>query len=247
MEPDQSAPDQPAPHQSQSSPSQADQSAPASQLVLDLPVNAVLTREDFFVSPTNQAAVCLIDAWPAWHQAWAMIVGPAGSGKTHLAKVWAARAGARVLRLQDLRVEDVPLLLGRKALAVECNDGRDFDEAALFHLINLASQDQCHVLMTARIPPALWVLTRQDLESRLKAIPLAELQEPDDSLLHAVMAKLFRDRQVAVDPAVITYLTARMERSLDCAETLVDRLDRAALERKRPITTRLAGEILSTL
>jgi chromosomal replication initiation ATPase DnaA len=118
------------------------------------------------------------------------------------------------------------------------------DERALFHLINLMRQQDAFVLMTARTPPAMWRVELADLASRLRAIPAVQLRPPDDALLRAVMVKLFADRQLAVDEALITYLSTRIERSFAAARAAVEELDREALRQKRAVTRALAAELL---
>ena len=120
----------------------------------------------------------------------------------------------------------------------------DLDEAALFHLLNLAGEQQAFVLITARMPPASWPIALPDLASRLRAIPVVTLAAPDDAMLRAVLVKLFADRQIAVDEALVSYLMVRIERSFAAARSIVATLDREALRRQRPVTRALAGEIL---
>ena len=72
------------------------------QLVLDLPVRPALGRADFFVSPANRLALAQVESWPGWPSGRLAVTGPEGAGKTHLAHVWAARAGARIIHSMHL-------------------------------------------------------------------------------------------------------------------------------------------------
>ncbi|RWF24498.1 MAG: hypothetical protein EOS64_07630, partial [Mesorhizobium sp.] len=117
----------------------------------------------------------------------------------------------------------------------------------LFHLINAVRGAGSTLLLTARRFPAAWRVTLPDLISRLKAAATVEIHEPDDMLLAGVITKLFADRQVEVEPHVVQYLVRRIERSLATAMRVVERLDRAALERKTPITRALAAETVSAM
>ena len=119
------------------------------------------------------------------------------------------------------------------------------NERALFHLINLVREEEAYLLITARTPPGRWAVALPDLASRLRAIPAVMLTAPDDALLRAVLVKLFADRQLAVDEALIAYLVTRIERSFAAARAAVERLDREALRRKRPVTRALAAEVLA--
>jgi chromosomal replication initiation ATPase DnaA len=212
------------------------------QLALALEHPESFAREDFLSGPSNAAALALIDSWPAWPHSMMMLTGPEGSGKSHLAAVWAQAAGARLLSAQALDQAGVPGALATGALVVEDLATGAFDERALFHLINLAREDQAFVLLTARAPPSTFAI--RDLGSRLKALPVVAMTPPGDALLRAVLVKLFSDRQVAVDESLIGYLATRIERSFAAARVVVAALDREAMRQKRPLTRALAAELL---
>jgi chromosomal replication initiation ATPase DnaA len=221
------------------------------QLVLDLPVRPALGRADFFVSPANRLALAQVESWPGWPSGRLAVTGPEGAGKTHLAHVWAARAGARIIAGADLPGLDLAGMPADAAMVVEDADrlrdlgrSRSLAEEALFHLCNHLAAGGGSLMATGRLAPARWRIALADLASRLRAAPVARLEAPDDALLAAVLVKLFADRQIAVAPDLIRYLLARMERSFAAAEALVAALDRAGLSRHRPITARLAAEVL---
>lgn len=228
-------------------------SEPASrQLTFDLPSRPALGRSNFFVSPSNEVALALVEAWPAWPSRRLAVVGPPGSGKTHLAHVWAARAGARILTAEELLSLDLAVVPGDLAIAVEDGDAiANLDprsaraaETALFHLCNRLGEGGGSLLLTGLDGPARWRTKLPDLASRLSTAGVARLEIPDDALLGAVLVKLFTDRQIVVELDLIRYLVPRIERAFDAAESIVDRLDRAGLSRLRPITPRLASEVL---
>ena len=215
------------------------------QLVLDLPARPALGRADFFVSPANEVALAQVESWPDWPAGRLAVTGPEGSGKTHLAHVWAARSGARILT--DPLALDFATLPGDAALAIEDVDalgGVRAVEEALFHLCNHLAAGGGTLLVSGREPPARWPLVLPDLASRLGVAAVARLEPPDDDLLAAVLVKLFSDRQLSVEPGLIRYLVSRMDRSFAAAERLVADLDRAGLALQRPITLRLAAEVL---
>ncbi|MCB1486253.1 MAG: hypothetical protein KDJ88_02220 [Bauldia sp.] len=219
----------------------------ARQLVLSLPHEAALGREDFVVSPVNAAAIDTIDRWPAWPERGVLLVGPAGAGKTHLTAIWAERSGAARIEAAKLGREDAPRLAAAGAVAVEDLHAGPVDEAALFHLVNIAGEQHVPLLLTSRQGPGALSLALPDLRSRLRAAQRVELGEPDDDLLRRVMTKLFADRQLTVDAAVIDFILLRMERSLEAANIVADQLDRDALAENRAITKRLAAAALDRL
>ncbi len=216
------------------------------QLALALPHAESLARDNFLEGPANAAGIALVDAWPEWTSQTMLVVGPEGSGKSHLAAIWAEQAGARSITAHLLTAADVPGALATGALVVEDLRARQFDEQALFHLLNLAREDGAYVLITARTPPSAFEVELRDLRSRLRALPLVNLQEPDDVLLRALIVKYCADRQMAVDEAVVSYLTSRIERSYAAARKAVALLDSEALRQGRPVTRALAVELLRT-
>ncbi len=216
----------------------------ARQLVLDLPHRVALGREDFLVGPSNEAAVALIDRWPHWPGNTVIITGPPGSGKSHLVEVWRQASGARRANTAALTREAVPDLIATGNLALEDLPGQALDETALFHLLNLTRQSGAKLLLTATLHPAHWPVQLPDLASRLRALPVVTLGVPDDSLLRGVLAKLFVDRQLAVDDSVLSYLLARMPRSLEAARRITAEIDARALTERSEINRAFVARVL---
>jgi len=221
----------------------------AEQLALPLPAKAALGRGDFLIAPPNADAVLGVEGWRGWPGRKLILTGPAGSGKTHLAHVWAAEADATILAVPDLAVALGRPLSPEARIAVEDADSitDPEDELRLLGLHNLLQECGGWLLLTARTPPADWPLRLPDLASRLQAAGVARLREPDDALLSGLLLKLFDDRQIAVDPAVIAYLAPRIERSFAAAQRLVARLDTAALAQRRAVTRPFVAEVLGEI
>ena len=213
------------------------------QLAFTLPHAESLTRDNFLEGPANTAGLALIDAWPEWPGRTMLLAGPEGSGKSHLAAIWSQDAGARSTTAHALSAADVPAALSTGALVVEDLNPGTFDERALFHLLNLAREDQAYVLITARVPPSALEIELRDLRSRLRALPVISLLEPDDQLFRALIVKFCTDRQLAVDEAVVSYLATRIDRSYISVRQAVDLLDREGLRLGRPVTRALAAEL----
>ena len=217
----------------------------AEQLTFDLPARAPLARGDFFVSEANALALVRLDDALGWPNGKLVLVGPEGAGKTHLAHVWAAEAGARLVASRDLANLDV----GAVATAIGVDDAdrtAPGDEATLFHLHNHLAAAGLPLLLTAREAPSRWPTALPDLRSRMEAADIARIEAPDDALLSAVLMKLFHDRQIVVTPPTIAWLTAHMDRSFAEAQRVVAALDARALAEGRKVTRDLAQELLET-
>ena len=214
------------------------------QLAFALPHAESLSRDDFLEGPANAEALSLIERWPDWPNRVMLLVGPEGSGKSHLAAIWAEAAGARSTSAHTLTPAEVPGELATGALVVEDLRSGEFDERALFHLLNLAREDEAFVLITARAPAASLEIELRDLRSRLRAIPMVTLSPPDDQLFRALIVKFCADRQMSVDESVVGFLANRIERSSIAARQAVEYLDSEALRLRRPVTRALAAELL---
>ncbi|CUW40761.1 Chromosomal replication initiator, DnaA [Magnetospirillum sp. XM-1] len=204
-----------------------------------------LAADDFLVAPCNGEAHAWVAAPERWPGPASILVGPAGSGKTHLAHLFAHDGGGVLVSAAELTQEATrPLLETVPVLAVEDCDRAPRDEVALFHLINQGRELGRRLLLTARVPPSAWGVGLPDLRSRLLAMPVASIGAPDDSLLAALLVKLFDDRQLRIGEDVVHFLVGRMERSFAACARVVERLDRAALAGRRAVTVPLARRIL---
>ncbi|GGA60512.1 hypothetical protein [Pelagibacterium lentulum] len=213
------------------------------QLVLALGHEAAQGEADFMVCDGNQLAFDHIRAYPDWAAPMALLEGPAKSGKSHLALIWQSRAGAQIATPADVgrlaaEGSKVPVL-------IEDVDRAGYEEKALFHLLNQSMRDERPVLMTSRTPIAEWPFITNDLKSRARLAAWFSLTAPDDILLSQMFVKLFADRQLSVDPKVISYLVARMERSSEEVVALVELADTLALSGGRAITRAIAAEALT--
>jgi len=214
------------------------------QLILDWPHQPSFAREDFLAAASNREALNAIDRWPDWPGRMLFVVGPEGSGKSHLAALWAKTAGAATLHAERLGEEISLTPLGGCAVLIEDADRVGEAEERLFHIVNSAIQTEASVLLTARQGPDAWELKLPDILSRLRLAPIVRLDTPDVELTEAVLFKLFSDRQLQVEPHVIAYIATRIERSLGAARRLVATLDREALAEGRRVTRAMASEVM---
>ena len=211
------------------------------QLPLPLPHEPSFAREDFLGFPSNAAALALIDAWPNWPAPLMGLAGPEGSGKSHLAAIFAREAGAT--RLDGRSLDDPEEVTRGAALVIDDADAVR-DEAGLFHLINFARSRGVSVLLMARKAPDFWGVATPDLLSRLRLAPFVEIAPPEPELIEAALAKLFADRQLSVEPSLVGYIARRLERSLGAARALVEALDAEALAQGRKVTRAMAAALL---
>jgi chromosomal replication initiation ATPase DnaA len=214
-------------------------------LPLPLPHNPSFAREDFLAAASNAAALALIESWPGWPAPLMLLTGPPGAGKSHLAAIFAQVSGARRLSGGDLAGLDPDDASRAPALSLDDADAVGAAEAGFFHLLNFARARGVAVLMTAKAAPDFWGLATPDLLSRLRLAPMVEIAPPEPELIEAVLAKLFSDRQISVEPSLTAYIARRLDRSLGAARKLVATLDVEALAQGRKVTRAMAAAALS--
>lgn len=217
------------------------------QLSFDLPARTALGREDFFVAPSNAMAIALLDGWTMWPGGKLIITGPEGSGKTHLAHVWAGATRARIVPATAVTEDAIPQLCnGPLVLEDVQSTAKDIEQQKrLFHLHNLILAEQNPLLITGVGAPSHWRFSLPDLQSRLEGTQNAQLDPPDDALLAAILAKLFNDRGILPKPDVIPYLIGRMDRSFAAARTIVEHLDHVAMTEKKNLSRQFVARVLS--
>lgn len=218
-----------------------DDTALSGQLPLDLPTTPRFGRDAFLRAPSNRASLEMVERWPDWPAPALLLIGPAGSGKSHLCAIWAARAGALAVCPEALPALDALVAAAPRAIVID-DVARVRDETALFHLINFVTESGASLLMSASGPPRGFRLP--DLVSRLRRAPVVEIGAPDDELMRAVLEKLFRDRQLLVEPPALAYVALRLDRSIGAARAFVAALDRESLAQGRPITRALAAQVM---
>jgi chromosomal replication initiation ATPase DnaA len=219
------------------------------QLKFDIPARPALGRGDFYVTQSNAVALGLVDTWPNWPNGKLVLVGPHGSGKSHLAHVWCAESDGRMVAACELADADIPVLADAPVCVedVEQIAGDAEAEEALFHLHNLVLANGHSMLLTATRPPSAWAIRLPDLASRMSGTTVAKMAPPDDILLSAVLAKLFSDRQIVPMADVIPYLVRWMPRSFEAAGAVVAHLDTEALGTPKGVTRALARKALADL
>ncbi len=192
------------------------------QIALPLDWPAEEAGDAFIVTASNEIAVRRIHAFGTWQVSTMILTGPRKSGRSLFGRLFAARAGARLM-----------------------DDAEGQDETDVFYAWNEAQSRRRPLLLIADAPPPLWHATLPDLRSRLSATPVVTFGDPDEDLIEQLIAHLLERRGIIATPELIAYLVPRVERSHHAVIALVDRLDAASLARHRPITVPLAREVLA--
>lgn len=169
------------------------------QLALPLGWPADACADDFLIGDANADAVAALDRWREWPAAVGLLVGPRKSGRSLLARIFAAQHGAAIV-----------------------DDAERADEAALFHAWNAARLDQRPLLIVADAPPPAWQIALPDLRSRIGATPVLRIGEPDDALMRGLIERLALRHGLLVGPDVAEWLARRIDRSYPAIHRIVD-------------------------
>ncbi|PKP87425.1 MAG: chromosomal replication initiator DnaA [Alphaproteobacteria bacterium HGW-Alphaproteobacteria-17] len=173
------------------------------------------------VGTSNADAVRYLRHVSTWPVRTAVLTGPRGSGRSLMGRLFARETGGRVI------------------------DGHDsVPEEEIFHAWNAAQVSGVPLLIVADAPPADWHMVLPDLASRLLAVPVLSIGDPDDCLARDLIEALFAQRGVALAPGVASYIVPRMERSYVMIHRIVAALDAASLEKGGGISIRLTRETL---
>ena len=205
-----------------------------------------MRRSDFMESASNRDALGWVESWPEWGAPAIVIWGKPGSGKTHLSHIWAEKSSAAAIDPRLAEQDLMRIVLAQKNLILDAADQFGNDRL-LFHILNAVKDRGGSLLMLAEKPASAWRTALPDLSSRLLALPQIEIFPPDDEMLKILMTKLFADRQLSVDAAVVDYAVRRLQRSYAAVRAFVDATDRFSLEVRRNITVSLVRQIIPEL
>lgn len=228
-----------------------DKTASPSQFTIDFADPPSFKAEDFVPTPSNEVAVQFLDKWPDWAQVGAILIGPEGAGKSHLAAILQDKlSDAVTINLSDVSAKTISDYGNVQLLILDHQSGGEFDEEALFHVINHFRQKEparARLLILSRQAPIQWGLHLPDLLSRLSAFDMIRIDPPDDFSLEVLLNKLFADSKINVDQSVIAYLLKRMPRSYQAAHEIVKAIDQVSLARKSKPSRTIAAKVLDDL
>lgn len=178
--------------------------------------------DDFLVTSATADAVRMLETPAAWPVSAALLVGPRKSGRSLLARIFAARTGGAIIDDADTR-----------------------PEPEVFHAWNAAQQSGRPLVIVAQAAPPEWSVRLPDLRSRLGATPVARIDAPDDALMRALLERGFLRRGLDAREDLIDWLAGRIERSHLAVIRVLDALEAEASGRRRRLTVPLARTVLA--
>lgn len=177
--------------------------------------------ESFIVSDANQLAVRHLEGWRDWPVQVSILSGPPRSGRSTLGRQFARLSGGTLI-----------------------DDAEGAGDELLFHAWNRAQLEQRPLLMISQAPPQSWTVALPDFRSRLLAVPHVRIEEPDDSLVRALIERGLTESGALWGAEVPDWLHRRIERSYAAIADVLGCLRDAALSRGRKISVPFAKEAL---
>tara|TARA_Y100001936_G_C15933093_1_gene590487 strand:- start:206 stop:886 length:681 start_codon:yes stop_codon:yes gene_type:complete len=212
------------------------------QLTIEMPKRTALNREDFLVNVRNKVAVDFIDNFYKKSIKLGILIGPKGSGKTHLVNVLCkSLEGVNWSFLSSENKNIYDIFNTNDVIIIENinNFHSKQKEEFLFHSINLSKELNKALLLTSSLQVSKLNFKMSDLVSRLEAMNTASIEEPDDTLMEALIIKLFNDRQISVKPKTVNFLMQRIERSYLGVSEIIELIDKVSLSQKKSISIKL--------
>ena len=213
------------------------------QFLLELNHKTNFNEHDFYLSKSNYNAFNLINRWPDWNKKILNISGEKFSGKSHLANIFKIKSKAFFVKGNNI---DNSIFKSLKLY--ECIVIDDFDECKkeeiLYSIFNLVDQDNKYMLINSLKPINQISFNLPDLTSRSKNCLFAEIENPDDELLFAIILKNFSDRQIRIEKKIINFIISRIDRSYRKIDEFIYKIDQLSLKKKKPINFKTIKEIL---
>ena len=213
------------------------------QLLLDFDYKTNFNEHDFYLSKSNADAFNFINRWPDWEKKILNISGEKFSGKSHLANIFKSKSKAILINGNNIDNS-----IFRNLKLYECIIIDDFDkckeEELLYSLFNLVDQDNKYLMINSLKPINQIKYNLPDLTSRSKNCIYAEIENPDDELLFAIILKNFSDRQIKIEKKIINFIISRVDRSYRKIDEFIYKVDELSLKKKKPVNLTTIKEII---
>ncbi len=213
------------------------------QLLLEFNYKTTFNEHDFYLSKSNSNAFNLINKWPNWGKRILNISGEKFSGKSHLANIFKSKSKAFLIKGNSIDNSIFKIFKLYESIIID--DFEDCkEEKILYSIFNLIDQDNKYLLINSLKPINQMNFILPDLASRSKNCLYAEIENPDDELLFAIILKNFSDRQIKIEKKIVNFIISRIDRSYRKIDEFIYKIDELSLKKKKPINFKTIKEIL---
>ena len=216
-----------------------------SQLVFKFPFKTRYFEQDFFVSSNNFSAYKLIESWPNWPGKWVNIIGPTGSGKTHLSKILEKKI-KRLKVIDETNVNDkiISELRNFDCLIID-NFKNKIEDKLLYSILNQSKQLENFIVINSELQLNKFEIKLKDLKSRFNSFIFIGIDLPTDDLLQVIISKSFSDKQINLNPKVSEYIVKNVDRSYEKMFKFLSDLDELSLSSGKSININLIKKVLN--
>ena len=214
------------------------------QKLLDFGISESFDENDYYVSKSNYFAKNILESWPQWEKKIVNLTGEKYSGKTHLSTIFKIKSNALYLLSKNIDNSTLKKIKLSNSIIIEDIDDT-FDEKLLYSIFNLVEQDNKYLLISSNKPIDTLSFSLPDLVSRLKNCIIANIEQPDDDLIYAIILKSFSDRQIKLDNKIVDYIIKRIARSYSKMHEFIYKIDELSLKKRKSINFKIIKEIVS--
>ena len=213
------------------------------QLLLDFDYKQNFIDDDFYVGKSNYYTFELLNKWPNWEKNCLNISGEKYSGKSHLISIFLKKFKGIKIDTNSLNNENLKEIKPYQNIVIE-DLNLNINENLIYTLFNIIDQDNKFLIITSTQPISQIKFHLEDLRSRMKNCLLANIDNPDDELMFALILKNLSDRQIIIDKKLIDFIIKRIERSYSKIFEFIYKIDKISLKKKKPIDFKIINEAL---
>ena len=214
------------------------------QLLLNFNKKQNFSFKDFFVCESNFFAFKLLDSWPKWEKNIINIYGEQGCGKTHLTEIFCQKNKAKKIIETEINDEIFKILKVHENIVLD-NFQNKIEERLIYSLINFIDQDNKYLIINSKIPLTKMKFSLKDLNSRVNNCILAEIKQPNDDLVFALLIKNFSDRQIKIEKRIIEYIVKIIYIYYGKINEFIYKVYEMSLKKKKPIDFKIIKEIIN--
>ena len=215
------------------------------QLVFKFPFKTKYYEQDFYVSSNNFSAYKLIEGWPNWPGKWVNIIGPTGSGKTHLSKILEKKIKKlKVIDETNVNEKIISELRNFDCLIID-NFKNKIEDKLLYSILNQSKQLENFIVINSKLQLNKFEIKLKDLKSRFNSFIFIGIDLPTDDLLQVIISKSFSDKQINLNPKVSEYIVKNVDRSYEKMFKFLSDLDELSLSSGKSININLIKKVLN--
>ena len=213
------------------------------QLLLDFNYKQNFKDDDFYVGKSNYYTFELINKWPKWEKNFLNISGEKYSGKSHLVSIFLKKFNGIKIDSDFLNNDNLRKIKPYQNVVLE-DLSLGVNEKLIYTLFNIIDQDNKFLIITSTQPITKINFELNDLRSRTKNCLVANIENPDDELMFALILKNLSDRQITLDKKLIDFIIKRIDRSYGKIFEFIYKIDNISLKKKKPIDFKIINEAL---